>query len=145
MIRDRDLGAQREPKSLSPEMTRLNLLCAGYMVVSRCDTPRRSCTLLLRRHPPDAERHVVLRFYNRAGPPVLRKRARTQNLRSRNCRKEYAKSGCRLNTEKVLTTHARTAFISIIAIVFPIHACGPEMKVKTDDDGLYASGRFNQR
>jgi hypothetical protein len=42
-------------------------------------------------------------------------------------------------------THARTAFISMIAIVFPIHACGPAMKDRNEKTGWSSLGGESQR
>lgn len=40
----------------------------------------------------------------------------------------------RIRREKVIT-HARTAFISIIDIVFPMHACGPAINESIEKVG----------
>ena len=42
-------------------------------------------------------------------------------------------------------THASTAFISMIAIVFPIHAWGPAMKDRNEKTGLKFLGGESQR
>lgn len=42
-------------------------------------------------------------------------------------------------------TNAKTAFISMIAIVLPIHPWGPAMNDMKENVGLYALGRSNQR
>lgn len=47
--------------------------------------------------------------------------------------------------KKMYDTYARMAFISIIAMVFPMHACGPAMKVKYERVGWTLSGSFSHR
>lgn len=42
-------------------------------------------------------------------------------------------------------THTSTVFISMMAIVFPIHAWGPAMKDKNEKTGSRSLGRESQR
>ncbi len=41
--------------------------------------------------------------------------------------------------------HARTAFISIMAIARPMHACGPTRNASIENAGWYSGGGASQR